>query len=179
MALYTVRYSALCDMVARVEVEADTPQEAVEKAGKSLELTDFELPSEGPETYVGSEELDAVEDEDGEEVLSFAPVWPPDAIRWAKEIAPGWQGLLQELAQSEGWELVEKDPGAEVVVKAVAGGPFGPGAGGDAAAQAHVRRQAEGSALHRRALEAIEKRELDLVRDQEGPAIGSPTPVLG
>jgi hypothetical protein len=71
MPTYTVKISALTDMIARIEVEADTPERAVDLALEQVEGADFDTPEDGAEPMQNTWEAFAVEDDDGEEVLTL------------------------------------------------------------------------------------------------------------
>ena len=71
MPTFTVRFSALTDLVANVDVKARTPAEAIAKAKATIDewrCGSFELPDNGIEPIPGTEEVFAVDDEDGDEI---------------------------------------------------------------------------------------------------------------
>lgn len=78
MPKFVVKFSGLADMLARVEVEAETAVAAVEAARHIVEddrgAVDWEPPDEGLSPNAGTEEPYSVEDEDGEEVLELSQV---------------------------------------------------------------------------------------------------------
>jgi len=71
MAKFTVKFSALTDMLAYVEVEADTPEAAVDVAMEQVESADFDLPEDGAEPLADTWEAFEVQDDDGETVLEL------------------------------------------------------------------------------------------------------------
>lgn len=153
MAKFTVRFGALTDMIAKIEVDAPSAEDAVLVAQGLLEPEMFELPDGGAAALDGTELPISVDDEHDDEILAFDNPEPSNAVRAAVEVVPGWPQMLADLAEREGWALQVGAAGIAVVALEGAGGFAGPSA--DEQAAAHVARFAElGSALHEKALEA-------------------------
>jgi hypothetical protein len=107
--VYTVKFSALTDMIARVEVEAETPEQAVELAKGEVEAAHFEIPEDGAEPIQDSYEAFAVEDDEGEEVLtlpqkSYSDVAAAITGADAEQLREVLGELLEWAAHTGGWD---------------------------------------------------------------------------
>lgn len=130
MPKFTVLMSCITDMTMRVEVDAESPDEAAEKAlQESADSPDWEFPDNRPEPMEGTVEAYAVDDDDDNEVAAFPQT---TALEYAnaganaallKQAVEAWPQFDTEHNEVSGADLVEWFSAWRERAKAALGSP--------------------------------------------------------
>ncbi len=112
MPAYTVRFSALGDLRASIDVDAQTPQDVVAIARSRLDAGDdpdacFELPDNGIDPIVGTTEAISVDDAEGDEVLTL----PYTSGNEIADLIAGQVARERQLLSDLWWFIENVNPG--------------------------------------------------------------------